>query len=122
MEGQPEKAKLGAGFTVVNRLKKSKSNWGQSIHEIILKENQYDAFWNKHTRDKIRDPLNYVDKSEWEECYDIATVILEGKEKDPVSGATHFYSTATNSGFPWWANDKTFRAKIGITYFYELES
>ena len=122
MEGQSKEAKLGAGFTVINRLKKSRSNWGRSIHEIILKENQYDAFWNKNTREKIRDPLNYVDKSEWEECYVIAAAILEGKEKDPVSGATHFFSTVTDSGFPRWANDKNYRTKIGITYFYELES
>jgi len=34
MKGQPRKAKLGAGFTVINRLKKSISNWGWSIHEL----------------------------------------------------------------------------------------
>lgn len=48
--------------------------------------------------------------------------LIEGKEEDPTLGATHFYSTATDTGFPWWANKKTYRAKIGITYFYELES
>lgn len=112
----------GLKQTNINRLKKSRSNWGRSIHEIILKEYQYDAFWNEKTFDKVRDPLNHVAKEEWEKCYKIAEVVIKDKEKDPASGATHFYSTAIDTGFPWWATEETYRAKIGITYFYELES
>jgi len=63
-----------------------------------------------------------VEKPEWEECYAVAVAILEGDEKDPALGATHFYSTASDTGFPRWATEKTYRTKIGITYFYELES
>ncbi len=122
MEGRPRAAKLGAGFTVINRLEKSKANWGRSIQEIILKENQYDAFHNEKTRNKVRDPLGYVDKSEWEESYAVAVAVLEGTEKDPTAGATHFYSTNTDTRFPRWANKETFRVKINVTYFYELES
>lgn len=121
MEGQQREAKLGAGFTVVNRLKKSRSNWGLSLKEIILKESQYDAFRNSKTVGKVKDPLSHVSKAEWESCYEIAGIVLSEKEIDPTKGATHFYSTATNTGFPWWATEDVYRVKIGITYFYELE-
>lgn len=122
MEGQPREAKLGAGFTVVNRQRKALSHWGYSLKEIILKAGQYDAFKNPKTVKKVRDPLGNVSKTEWEDCYALAEIVLAGKEKDPTSGATHFYSTATGTGFPWWATDDVYRTKVGITYFYELES
>lgn len=122
MEGQPKEAKLGAGFTVKNRLKKSRSNWGFYLKEIILKESQYDAFKNSKTVKKVKDPLSNVSKTEWEDCYELAEIVLSGKEVDPTSGATHFYSTATGTGFPWWATEDAYKTKIGITYFYELES
>ena len=122
MEGQPEEAKIGAGFTVINRFKKKKLNWGLSLKEVILKESQYDAFVNENTLGKVQDPLNHVAKEEWKNCYHIADQILLGTYSDPTSGATHFYSTSADTGFPWWATQNVFKIKIGITYFYELES
>lgn len=121
MEGQSSRAKIGAGFTVLNRLKKKRSNWGYSLHDVILKENQYDAFWNEDTIQKVRDPLSHTPQDEWEECYDIAVQVLAGDLTDPVSGATNFFSKTPNNNFPDWADDDVYKKKIDITYFYELD-
>lgn len=122
MEGQSKEAKIGAGFTVLNRLRKKRPNWGYSLKEIILKKNQYDAFVNKRTLKKVQDPLSCVSEKEWKNCFEIASQILSGILSDSTSGATHFYSTSTDTGFPSWATDDVFKIKIGITYFYELKS
>jgi len=121
MEGQSQQAKIGAGFTVLNRFRKKRSHWGYTLHEIILKDAQYDAFWNEDTTPKVKNPLDHVSRAEWENCYKIAGQILSGAISDPTSGATHFYSIAINSDFPSWATDDVYKTKIGITYFYELE-
>lgn len=122
MEGQSEEAKTGVGFTVLNRLKKKRSNWGASIKEIILKKKQYDAFVNKLTAKKVQDPLSHVSEKEWKDCYKIAEQLLAGTLSDPTFGATHFYSTSDGRDFPSWATGDVFKTKIGITFFYELES
>jgi len=122
MEGQSEEAKVAAGFTVLNRIKKQNSNWGYNLKEVILKEDQYDAFWNKDTSEKVRDPLNHVSQEEWKRCYKIASDVLLGSLYDISFGATNFFSTTTNDNFPFWATKKVYRTTIGITYFYELNN
>jgi hypothetical protein len=123
-ESQSKEAKIGVGFTVINRVKKQKSNWGLTIREVILKENQYDAMWNPDRRDKVRDPLKEVTpatKAAWEESYKIATGILDESLKDPTLGATNFHSFQNPDDFPSWATKKTYKTKLGDIYFYELE-
>ncbi|MBU4369802.1 cell wall hydrolase [Patescibacteria group bacterium] len=124
-KNQSEDAKIGIGFTVVNRVKKQRPNWGFSIKEVILKENQYDALWNPITSGGVQDPLNNADiltQKAWKESYNIARGILDESLEDPSSGATNFHSYKERKGFPDWAADKNFKIKIGNTYFYELES
>ena len=122
MEGQAKEAKLGAGFTVLNRLQKQKTNWGLTLPEIILKPYQYDAFVNPNTVNKVRDPLNNVTREEWQSCYKIALQVLSGNSTDPTFGATHFLSSYSGTDFPNWATNDKLTIKIGTTYFYDLES
>lgn len=124
-EGQPQNAKTGVGFSVLNRLKKQNSNWGLSIKEIILKENQYDAMWNSNTIPKVRDPLNGVSdhrKKEWQESCEIAVGIITGQLSDPTNGATNFHSFTDPKDFPVWATSSNFKVKLGDLFFYALES
>lgn len=123
-ENQPKEAKIGVGFTVLNRLKKQNPNWGYSIREIILKDNQYDGMWNEHTYKKVRDPLSDTSENrlqQWQESYEIAVGILSGKLSDTAKGATNFHSFKDLKDFPSWATEQTYRAKWGDIYFYELE-
>lgn len=124
-EAQPKEAKIGVGFTVLNRLKKKNPNWGYSIKEIILKENQYDAMRNVNTYQKVGDPLNGASeqrRKEWLESYDVASGILFGKLSDPTSGATNFHSFQNPADFPIWATPETYKIRLGDMSFYELES
>lgn len=94
-ENQPREAKIGVGFTIINRLKEGKSFWGYSIREIILKERQYDAIWNNDTYSKVRDPFessSETRKREWNESYDVAKNIIIHNVEDPTHGATFFHS------------------------------
>ena len=123
-ENQPREAKIGIGFTVLNRLKKQNSNWGYSVREIILKNNQYDGMWNEHTFQKVRDPLSDISENrllQWKESYEVAIGILSGRLSDTTSGATNFHSFKDPKDFPSWATEQTYRAKWGDIYFYELE-
>lgn len=124
-EGQPKEAKIGIGFTVLNRLKKKRQNWGYSVREIILKENQYDGLWNTKTYSKVRDPLNKSTektKNEWFESCAVAQSVLDGSVVDTSSGATNFHSFKRREEFPPWAQDRYYKTNLGDIYFYELES
>lgn len=125
-ENQPRNTKIGVGFTVMNRVKKQRSHWGTTLRGVILKENQYDALWNIHRRDNVRNPLQNATKptmDAWKESYKIASGILDGSFDDPTDGATHFHSfTERQKGlWPSWAVEKNFKMKLGDIYFYELE-
>lgn len=123
-ENQPVEAKIGIGFTVLNRLKKQQSSWGFSVRDIIIKDNQYDGLWNKNTYGKVRDPLNNASekrKQEWSESYEVAKNVLSRSVVDTVPGSTNFHSYTDINEFPFWATDKNYRGKIGKIYFYELE-
>ena len=94
-ERQPREAKVGVGYTVINRLRGKKSFWGYSIREIILKEKQYDGIWNADTYSKVRNPfelLSETRKKEWSESYDVAKSIITDNIEDPTGGATFFHS------------------------------
>lgn len=118
-----KEAKIGIGFSVPNRIKKHKKNWGYTIHEVILKKYQYDSFWNKNTKDKVKNPLNNnIERSIWDESYKAAEIVLNGQTKDPTSGATYFHSFDKKKNFPRWATKKNFKIKIDAVYFYELKA
>lgn len=125
-ENQPKEAKTAVGYSVINRVKKGNRRWGLNNREVILKENQYDAFWNPDRRDAVRDPLRGSDeirREAWSESYAVAAGILNGSLKDPTDGATHFHSYPEDERerFPSWATEENFKIKTGDMLFYELE-
>lgn len=123
-ENQPKEARIGVGFTVLNRLKKQNPNWGYSVREIILKDSQYDGMWNEYTYQKVRDPLSDTSENrlqQWKESYEVAVGVLSTKLSDTAKGATNFHSFTDPKDFPNWATRETYRAKLGDIYFYELE-
>lgn len=123
-ERQPKEAKIGVGFTVLNRLEKRNPNWGNNVREIILKDKQYDGMWNINTHKKVRDPFSDTSerrKKEWQESYEVAAEILAGNISDTTDGATNFHSFTNPKNFPGWVTKETYKKKLGDIYFYELE-
>jgi hypothetical protein len=123
-EGQPKEVKTGVGFTVINRVKKQHSYWGLNNREVILKERQYDAMWNKNTWEKVREPLSNasdIRRKEWFESHEVSKGILAGTLTDPTSGATNFHSFTNPEDFPSWATEESYKTTIGTLHFYELE-
>lgn len=122
-EGASEKAKVCVGWTIKNRvLEKRKVEWGLSLHEVILKENQYEAFVIGSRLEKMRDPLRFTDegvKKAWFDSYRIAVGILEGTIPDPTHGATNYYSTPIDK-VPYWATKERERLSVENLHFYRL--
>ena len=123
-ENQPKEAKIAVGYTVMNRIKKHKANWGYSVREVILMPSQYDGMWNANTYQKVRDPFSDTSQNrleQWQESYEVAVGILSDNLSDTASGSTNFHSYTDPQDFPSWATEETFKREIGDLYFYELE-
>jgi len=121
MGNESYEAKIAVGWTIRNRVEDSRNRWGKNYHEVILQANQYDALWNKHTYDKVREPPIFENKQEkeaWEDSFRAAIQIVSGKITDPTKGANHFYTTTILK--PSWADEEKFTIQVGITKFYKL--
>lgn len=124
-ESQSKQAKIGIGFSVVNRVKKQHLQWGTDIKSILLNPAQYQALWHKKRGLVCQDPLNGADAVRyrtWDECANIALLLMTGELKDTIKGATHFIVPYKGFRWPKWANEKNFRIKIDAVYFYELDA
>lgn len=96
-EGQSKEAKIGVGFTVMNRLKRQVSYWGYNVREIILKDRQYDAMWSAVTYNKVRDPLDAATEArrrEWQESCEVSRGLLFSNLPDLAQGATFFHDAS----------------------------
>ena len=122
-EGVSEIAKTWVGWTVKNRvLAQREGEWGLTIHEVILRENQYEAFVKKERLVKMKDPLNTTDekvRQAWFTSYKVAVGILDDSIPDPTQGATNFYSTPIDQ-IPYWATKEREKGTIGNLHFYKL--
>lgn len=121
MGSESYEAKIAVGWTIRNRVEDNRNRWGKTYHEVILQAHQYDALWNKHTYDKVREPPiseNKREKEAWEDSHRAAIQVISEKNLDPTKGANHFYSTTISK--PSWADEKKLTIQIGITKFYKL--
>ena len=118
--GVSKLAKTAVAWSIKNRVNVSKYNWGDNYHDVILQEDQYDALWNKHTYDKVRNPLieNKLEKEAWQESYHVALQVINNETKDPTKGANHFYSTDIDR--PYWANEEKLIFSVDTFKFYKL--
>lgn len=122
-EGASKEAKIAIGWTVKNRvLAQREVEWGHNYHEVILKPNQYEAFFREDRLEKMRNPLktdNESVKKAWFDSFNVAVNIIKDRIPDPTKGATNFYSTPIEEIPPWATEDrKTF--EIENLHFYKL--
>lgn len=93
---------------------------GQSYTEVLLEPGAFTC-WQLEAgspQTEIRD--HYCEILELEECQEILTVainVINGWVKNPMPGATHFYS-ACQIEEPSWANDMEYLGQIGCHRFY----
>ena len=90
--------------SVINRTGKNKW-WGNTLREVILKENQYSCFnKNDPNRIKLLNPTKYDKLRVWEVCLIVAMETLPMDNNDDSNGATHYYDTSIKE--PEWARNK----------------
>lgn len=121
-EGESQETKIWVGASVINRLN-AQTWWGDTLHEVILKEGQYDPFKKDDpVFKKITDPLNTEQKFQkeaWLQSYDIAKALLSGDVLIPTE-ATHFHGIGVNR--EWFLENVVpngrFLEQVGNTHFY----
>lgn len=115
--GQSEEAKIWAASTVLNRIK---GWWPDTIHEVILQDQQYRSFnQDDPNRSIVENPLHdLTQKQSWLDSYRVAEGILNGNISVP-SETTHFHDTRqSQEDFMRLIPDGKFLKKIGNLYFY----
>jgi len=118
--GVSKLAKIAVGWSIRNRVEDFQHRWGNNYYEVILQESQYDSFWNKETRQKVRVPPvdNKLEKEAWQDSFKVARQVINNEIKDPTSGANHFYSTYIPK--PSWAEEEKFTFSVDNFKFYKL--
>lgn len=120
--GTSNEAKVAVAWVIRNRLEDPRQRWGNTYHDVILKEDQFSAFNQRDlNRDFVENPLHTGtpgDKKAWLKCYEIAAQVISGEISDPTHGANHYYDGSISN--PSWATQSSFKTKIGPFYFHEL--
>ncbi|MBI5621016.1 cell wall hydrolase [Candidatus Gottesmanbacteria bacterium] len=118
--GESYEAKIAVAWSIRNRVEDAQKRWGGNYHEVILRQNQYDALWDKRTYDKVRNPptVNKQEQEAWKASNTAAVQVVSGRTPDPTRGANHFYASPIAA--PSWADEKKFTVQIGSTMFYKL--
>ena len=116
---QSEEAKIWVAGSVLNRVKSSA--WSNSVHEVILKRDQYKSFNLDDPNLKfVTDPLlDTTQKDSWKESFKIAAGILEGSIQNPTK-ATHFHDPrqSQESYIQDIVPNGEFLKRIGDIFFY----
>jgi len=116
---QSEETKIWVAATVINRVK-ADTWWGKTIHEVILKDKQYESF-NKDNDNRafIENPLSDpTQKQGWIDCFKIAKGILNDSVAVP-SEITHFHDPRkSQDDFMKLIPDGKFIKKVDNLFFY----
>lgn len=96
------KEKIAVAYTAINRVKRQ-SWYGKNLREVLLKPYQYTCFnKNDPNLDKLKNPLKSNARA-FNECLEIARLVLSGQADDPTSNATHYFTGKK----PGWADKMT---------------
>ena len=117
---QPDIAKLGVAWSMVNRLLVPGKPYGWTIAEICLRRMQYSE-WNADRQDNANliraarcqssDPLIL-------DCRAMIEGALANTSSDPTRGATHYYDGSIAA--PYWTEPPaTKTAQLGKLLFYK---
>lgn len=114
---QSDEAKIWVASTVINRIK---GWWPDTIHEVVLQDQQYKSFnQDDPNRSIVENPLyDLTQKQSWLDSYRVAEGILNGNTSIP-SETTHFHDTRqSQEDFMRMIPDGKFLKIIDNLYFY----
>lgn len=116
---QSKEAKIWVASTVLNRIE-AKTWWGSTVHEVILKDRQFESFDKDNpNRPIVENPLyDSTQKQSWRDSYEVAKRILSGDISIP-SEATHFHDPRLpQEDFLKLIPNGKFLKKIDNLFFY----
>jgi N-acetylmuramoyl-L-alanine amidase len=128
--GEPIEGKIGVANVVMNRVQRGKAEelrtgrkywWGTTIHEVILKPQQFSCF---NAGDPNRLKLMAI-AADWDryyqrdkalrECAMVAENVIGGRFPDNTKGATHYKTINCKAA---WAASMELVAEIGSHQFF----
>lgn len=101
-KGESMRGQLAVAHVTINRTRSSA--YPSTVCDVVYQKNQFS--WTR-TKARIRDFTHY------EEIRKLAYDVVQGKTKDPTSGALHFHNKSVR---PSW--NKSPKVKIGNHIFY----
>lgn len=117
--GEPDEAKLGVAFVVLNRVH-NPAWWGETIPEVVWKKWQFSSMTdpNDAQRGKMPTPDKREDWLSWLHCLRIAFNAYASDTLNPVPGADHYFDDSISP--PSWAAPEKFVRKVGHLNFFDL--
>lgn len=90
--GCSREEKIAVAYTAINRVNDRKRWNGTTLTEVIKKPFQYSCFNHGNpNKTKLENPERYNTKA-WDECLDVAKIVLSKEVNDPTNGATHYFN------------------------------
>lgn len=101
--------KIGAAYTVLNRIADNIKSNGTSFSDTLTADN-YDCFDLGNKNYLATQKPESADSRSFSECLEVARLVMNGEVADPTRGATHYYLSGTK--VPYWG-DKSKMKKLG---------
>ncbi|PHN28987.1 cell wall hydrolase [Pseudomonas sp. ICMP 561] len=121
-EGLP--GQIAVAWTIRNRVEMDLNNdgkpdwWGEGYSGVCLKPYQFSC-WNKNDPNyPFLSGAKQIPFRELAQARIAADLVIDGKQPDPTSGATHYYATTMPKAPAWVAKAKQ-TLKLGHHIFFK---
>jgi N-acetylmuramoyl-L-alanine amidase len=113
--GETRACKLAVAYSILNRVDHPKW-WGGSISTVITKPWQYSSMTDPKDPQLVKYP---VDGGDWEDCLDVADLVIRRVGPNTMKGADSYYDTSIKA--PAWATQDKFIGQLGKIRFFNTD-
>lgn len=114
--GESAEARAAVGYTVVERLRSRVAWWGTDVLSVLFCKWQYSSLTDPRDRQLATWPRE--DQQAWQQCLELADLILSGTINNPAPGADSYFDRSIRA--PNWATRERHIADIGQLRFYRV--
>jgi len=115
--GESVECRVAVGCSILNRVARP-SWWGASVNEVVTKRWQYSSLTDPKDPQLSRAWPTLKEKA-WQECWEIARLLLADQLPNPVPGADSYYDVSISAP-PWTAAARRV-TQIGKIVFWDVD-